>query len=131
MEKKFVAVNELRAGGYVIIDELICKIVEIEKSKPGKHGSMKARITGVDIFTGQKRQLLKGVSVNVEVPIIEKSDAQVVAVIGANVQLMDLKTYETFEIPMPEEFKEQLQAGVEVVYQKAGNQVNIVQVKGK
>lgn len=131
MEIKFVAVNDLRKGGYVLIDELICKIVEIEKSKPGKHGSMKARITGVDIFTGQKRQLLKGVSVSVEVPVIDKSDAQVVAIIGANVQLMDLKTYETFEIPIPEEFKDQLQPGIEIVYQKAGNQVSIIQVRSK
>lgn len=129
MEKKFVGINELRNGGFILIDDNVCKIVEIEKSKPGKHGAAKARITAIDIFNGQKKQLLKSSDQEAEVPIVEKSDAQVVAIIGNNLQLMDLKTYETFEAPIPEEFKSELTAGREIQYQKFGDKINIVSVK--
>ncbi|MGB9674667.1 MAG: translation initiation factor IF-5A, partial [Nanopusillaceae archaeon] len=37
-------VSSLKVGHNIIIDGEPCKIVEFEKSKPGKHGSAKARI---------------------------------------------------------------------------------------
>ncbi|HDQ06034.1 MAG TPA: translation initiation factor IF-5A, partial [Candidatus Bathyarchaeota archaeon] len=36
-------VGALRVGSYIIIDGEPCKIVSYSKSKPGKHGSAKAR----------------------------------------------------------------------------------------
>ena len=38
---------------------------------------------------------------------------------GENVQLMDLETYETFEMKITDEFKDQLQPGSEVLYLEA------------
>ena len=129
LELKFVDATALRKGGYVLIDGAVCRIVEIELSKPGKHGAMKVRVTGLDAFTGQKKQLLSPGGAEVEVPVIDKSDAQVVAIMGTTLQMMDVKTYETFELPMPEEFKSELTAGVEVEYQRAGNLVSITRIK--
>ena len=40
---KPVDVGELRVGGYMMIEGEPCRIVDIAKSKPGKHGSAKAR----------------------------------------------------------------------------------------
>ena len=97
-EKKFVNVGSLKIGGYVLIDEAVCQIKSVEKSKPGKHGAAKARITAMGIFSGQKKNLLKQVSADAEVPIIKKGTAQVVAVIGDNLQLMDTETYTMREI---------------------------------
>lgn len=34
-------------------------------------------------------------------PIIEKRTAQVVSITGDNAQLMDMETYQTFELPIP------------------------------
>ncbi len=129
LELKFVDATALRKGGYVLIDGAVCRIVEIELSKPGKHGAMKVRVTGLDAFTGQKKQLLSPGGAEVEVPVIDKSDAQVVAIMGTTLQMMDVKTYETFELPMPEEFKSELTAGVEVEYQRAGNLISITRIK--
>ena len=129
LELKFVDATALRKGGYVLIDGAVCRIVENELSKPGKHGAMKVRVTGLDAFTGQKKQLLSPGGAEVEVPVIDKSDAQVVAIMGTTLQMMDVKTYETFELPMPEEFKSELTAGVEVEYQRAGNLVSITRIK--
>ena len=73
-------VGELRVGGYMMIDGEPCKIMDITKSKPGKHGSAKARIVAIGVFDGQKRQFVKPVDNGAEVPIIDKRPGQVFAV---------------------------------------------------
>ena len=118
-------VKELKPGKYVIIDGMPCKVVDVQKSKPGKHGSAKARVTAIGIFTGQKKILMKPVTTNCEIPIVRKKKAQVIADMGAKVQLMDMETYETFEVDKPEDFP--VEAGKEVPYQVAMGIKRIVQ----
>ena len=118
----------MKPGNYVLIDEEVCQVKSIEKSKPGKHGAAKARITTFNIFTGQKRGLLKGTSDEVEVPIVQKNTGQVIAVVGDIVQIMTIDTYETLEAPKPVDVPG-LASGIEVEYQKYGNNVRIVRKK--
>ena len=82
-----------------MIDEEPCKIVEVEKSKPGKHGSAKVRITAIGVFDGVKRSIVVPVDQKVDVPIIEKKVAQVISITPTSIQLMDLSSYEVFEVP--------------------------------
>ncbi|ABL77818.1 translation initiation factor IF-5A [Thermofilum pendens] len=108
--------GNIKVGSFIVIDGEPCKVVEVEKSKTGKHGSAKARIVGIGFFDGGKRSIVVPTDARVEVPIIKKFTAQVVAFVGDNVQLMNLEDYSTFEIPMPqeEEIKSKLSEGVEV-----------------
>jgi len=126
--KELVEVRTLKENRYIIIDDEPCKIVNISKSKPGKHGEAKARIEAIGIFNGQKKSIVHPVSHKVHVPIIDKRSAQVVAVMGDNVQLMDMETYETFEMPIPEEFKNQIEAGKEIQYLHALGRKKITRV---
>lgn len=90
----------MKEGSYLMIDGgEPCKIVEVEKSKTGKHGSAKVRIVGIGVFDNVKRTLIVPADAQVEVPIIEKFVAQVVAKVGDSWQLMDLRNYTTFEVP--------------------------------
>jgi translation initiation factor 5A len=68
----------------------------------------------------------------IDVPMIEKKTGQVLAFVGANVQIMDMQTYETFETPMPEEeeIKSKLALGVEVEYWQMLGQNKIMRTKG-
>lgn len=117
--KQLAEVRTLRVNRYMIIDEEPCKIMNITTSKPGKHGEAKARIEAIGIFDGQKRSVVHPVKHKVHVPLIDKRNAQVVALMGKNVQLMDMETYETFEMPIPDEFKSSLQPGNEISYLEA------------
>ncbi|MEM3815264.1 MAG: translation initiation factor IF-5A [Candidatus Bathyarchaeia archaeon] len=127
-----VDVGDLKEGQYVIIDEEPCHIVEITKSKPGKHGSAKARVVGLGVFDGVKRSFVKPVDAKVDVPIIEKRSGQVIAVLSNTVQLMDLETYEVFETPIPreEDIRSRLANGVEVEYWQIMGRRKIMRVKG-
>ena len=113
MSKIFSSAKELKEGKYVIIEDIPCRIVNIDSSKPGKHGAAKMRVTGIGIFDGQKKQLLVPSDADVEVPIIERQTAQVVSVNGNTVQLMDTTTYEVFELTIPEELVKDAAAGKE------------------
>lgn len=119
MSKTVAEVRTLKANRYMIIDGEPCKIVSITTSKPGKHGEAKARIEAFGVFDGQKRSVVKPVKHKVQVPIIDKRSAQVIAVMGSEVQLMDLETYDTFNLPIPEDLKGELEPGKEIQYLEA------------
>lgn len=117
--KELAEVRTLKVNRYVIIDDEPCRIVSLSTSKPGKHGEAKARIEAIGVFDGQKRSIVHPVKHKVQVPMIDKRSAQVLALMGNIVQLMDLETYETFEMPIPDEFKGQLTPGKEIQYLQA------------
>ncbi|MCC6012953.1 MAG: translation initiation factor IF-5A [Candidatus Verstraetearchaeota archaeon] len=131
MSTKPVEIGDLKEGSFVIIDNTPCRVVSIEKSKTGKHGSAKARVTAIGLFDGIKRSIVAPTDQKVEVPIIEKKSGQVLAILKDTVQVMDLQTYETFEVPKPkeEEVLSKLSPGVEVEYWEIMNKKYIVRVK--
>jgi translation initiation factor 5A len=118
-------VRNLRPNGYMIIDDEPCKISSISKSKPGKHGEAKARIEAVGLFDGQKRTVVHPVKHKVGVPMIDKRQGQVITASGESAQIMDLETYETFDIVVDEEFQGKLEAGKEINYMIALGRMKI------
>lgn len=129
MSKKVVEVKTLKVGKYVILDGEASKISSIQTSSPGKHGAAKARVEASGIFDGQKRSFVKPVDSKCDVPIIDKRLAQVLALMGKDVQLMDLESYETFELPIPEDLKNDIVEGAEVDYIEAMGKQKIMRVK--
>ena len=118
--KELAEVRTLRVNRYMIIDDEPCKIMSISTSKPGKHGEAKARIEAIGVFDGQKRSVVHPVKHKIHVPIIDKRSAQVLSLMGSDtVQLMDLETYETFEMTITDDLKGKLQPGNEVLYLEA------------
>jgi len=124
-------VGSLRVGSYIIIDDAPCKIVSYSKSKPGKHGAAKARIVAISVFDETKKTIVKPVSAQVDVPLIEKKTGQVIALLPAVVQLMDLETYEMTEAPYPddEDLKNKLASGIEVEYWQILGRTRITRTK--
>jgi len=131
MDKQIVEIRTLKPGRYILIDNVPCRITAITHSKPGKHGGAKAKIDAIGIFDNQKRSVIKPAGQKVEVPIIHKRTAQVLTTIGDRVQLMDMETYETFELPLEEEIKDKISEGMEVIYMESMGQRMILQVKGE
>jgi translation initiation factor 5A len=112
-------VRSLKPNRYVLIDDEPCKILSISTSKPGKHGEAKARIEAVGVFDEQKRSIVHPVTHKVRVPMMDKRSAQVIALMGQEVQLMDMKTYETFNLPIEEDLQDKLEPGKEIQYIEA------------
>jgi translation initiation factor 5A len=131
MSVNYTTVGELKVGSYVMIDGEPCRVVDITKAKTGKHGAAKANVVAVSVFGNAKKTLMAPVDQQVEVPIVEKHIGQILANTGDRIQLMDLESYETFDIDMPseEEFKDKIKPGAEVEYWVIMNRKKIVRVK--
>ncbi|VVB77495.1 Translation initiation factor 5A [uncultured archaeon] len=114
--------KEIRNGSFILIDGVPCKVVDIEISAPGKHGSAKMRITAMSVFENGKKTLLAPSHGDIDVPEIKKRRAQVVSITGTNVQLMDMDTYDIFDAAIPEDLKNTL---------KPGNEVETLEAMGK
>ncbi len=122
--------KDLKIGRFVMIDGIACRVVDIETSAPGKHGAAKMRITGIGIFDGQKKTLLKPSSGDIEVPVITKKKGQIVSVTDTTAQVMDLESYETFDLPIPEDMKGSVKAGAEIEIMEASGRRAISRVMG-
>ena len=116
MSVKITEAGAIKEGSYIVIDNVPCKVVEVEKSKTGKHGSAKIRIVGISIIDSSKKVLTVPSDAQVNIPIIEKKIAQVINVLQDTVQVMDLKTYEFYEVSKPtsKEILDKLQSGAQV-----------------
>ncbi len=102
MAKEQKQVRELQEGSYVMMEDSPCKINAYSTAKPGKHGSAKARIEGKGVFDNKKRSLSQPVDAKVWVPIIERKGGQVLSVSNDEMQVMDLDSYETFTMRIPD-----------------------------
>jgi translation initiation factor 5A len=110
-------IRTLKVGRYVAIDNDAFKILGMSKSKPGKHGSAKARIELENIFTGQKRSHVGTVTDAIHIPIIEKGSAIITHFQGDEVHAMDNKTYQTLILPVDGGMN--LQSGGEIQWMEA------------
>ena len=118
----------MKPNRYLLVDEEPCKILSISTAKPGKHGAAKAMMDVVGLFDGQKRKVTYSVTDKIKVPIIDKRGAQVIAVQGDEAQLMDMETYETFSVPIEDEFVGKVEAGMELQYMIAMDRKKITKI---
>ena len=129
-DTKMVGANQIQKGSFILLGGIACKVVDVEISKPGKHGHTKVRISAIGLVDEKKRIEVMPGHDNVEVPIIEKRNAQVLSVQGDTANVMDSETYETYDLKIPEEFRGQIKEGMSVLYWDIMNKKVIKQIKG-
>lgn len=129
MDTKLIEVGSLRVGGFVIVDDIACKVTSLQMSKPGKHGHAKYRIEAVGIITSAKKIIIRPGHDKIEIPIIEKKTAQVLSIHGDTANVMDTETYETFDLKIPEDLKDQVVENGQVLYWVIFNDKLMKQVK--
>ncbi|MCS7117706.1 MAG: translation initiation factor IF-5A [Thaumarchaeota archaeon] len=130
MSTRPAELGEIKEGSNVVIDGEPCRVVEVERSKPGKHGSAKIRLVAIGIFDGVKRSVVGPSDQYIEVPIVEKRSGQVVSV-AETVTVMDNETLEMVEVPLPkdEALASRVQPGITVEYWRIMERNMIVQAR--
>jgi translation initiation factor 5A len=131
MATKPVSVGSLKKGSYVVIDGAACTVTDTQVSRPGKHGHAKVRLTGVGIIDGKKRVVVMPGHDNIDSPIIEKKNAQVLSINDNTANVMDTESYETFDLEIPDDMKGQVAEGATVVYWQILNDRLMKQVKSE
>ncbi|MBS3134993.1 translation initiation factor IF-5A [Candidatus Woesearchaeota archaeon] len=128
-DKKQTHVGSLKKGNYVIIDGLACTVKDVQTSRPGKHGHAKCRVEAITMMGDQKKIIVAPSHDKISVPIITKHSAQVLSINNDVVNLMDMDTYENFDLKIPDELKSQVHEGKEIVYWKILGEKVMKQVK--
>jgi len=128
--------GSLKIGSYILLpvsDQPSgepCRLTEYDTSKPGKHGSAKARIVAVGIFDGQKRPHVGPVNMQIHVPLIDKRAGQIISIVGSKIQVMDSETFETLDVDMiEEELEGTLQQGDDIEYWNVMGRTKIMRKK--
>ncbi|MFW6230918.1 MAG: translation initiation factor IF-5A [Nanoarchaeota archaeon] len=116
MTIKQQSIGSLKKGSYIVIDDVACKVVDLSVSRPGKHGHAKVNLMAVGILDGKKRNMVAPGHDSVDVPVIDKRNAQILSISGNSANVMDMETYETFDIEIPDELKGSVVEGVTVLY---------------
>jgi len=122
--------TRLKEGDLILLPEQgdeIFKVKKIGVSAPGKHGHSKVNLDYTNIFTGSGGNIILSGHTEVEKPVIEKERAQVLSIVPgkpkthtdpgkpAVIQLMNLATYEIYELPLPAEITDSdVQNGMEI-----------------
>lgn len=113
---KPVSVGSLQKGNYVVIDGAACRVSDTQTSRPGKHGHAKVRLTAIGLIDGKKRVVVMPGHDNIDTPIVEKKNAQVLSIQGNMANVMDQESYETFDMEIPDELKNDVREGTVVMY---------------
>jgi translation initiation factor 5A len=116
MDTKNESAGGIKVGNYVVFDGIPCVVKSLHKGKTGKHGAAKCRIEAVGLFEEKKIIKVMPASDNVQVPLVEKRNAQVLSVNGNKANVMDLETYESFDLEITDEFKGKVEENNEVGY---------------
>lgn len=116
MDTTQTSVGSLRQGRYVVFDGKPYVVKSVQTSRTGKHGHAKCRIEAVNIFDGNKVIKVMPAHDNVDTPIIDKKNAQVLSITGNKANVMDMESYETFDLDIPEELQGKVEEGSTVMY---------------
>ena len=116
MTDKLINASQARPGTTILVDDVACVVKSNDISKTGKHGHAKCRIEAVSVLDGKKKVFVVGGHERLEVPIIEKSRGQVLSMMADKASVMDLETFETIELSISEELKNDIKDGDQVEY---------------
>ena len=90
--------STVRKGGYMIIRERPCKVIDLSTSKTGKHGHAKINFVATDIFTEKKMEDICQSTHNVNVPEVTKTEYQLLNIDDEGfLSLLDEESGETIE----------------------------------
>ena len=118
-----VEIRTLKVGRFCVVDDNAYKILSISKSKPGKHGSAKARLELVSLFSSKKISHVGTVTDSINVPMIEKGKALVTHIDGEEVHAMNMKDHSIMILPIDPEIE--VTPAQEILWMEALGRYNI------
>ncbi len=113
---KLISASDARPGTAINVDGVPCIVRTNDISKTGKHGHAKCRIEAISVIDGKKKVFACGGHDRLEIPMINKNRGQVLSILEDKASVMDLESYETLDLAIPEDMKEDLKDGDQVEY---------------
>ena len=118
MVLKLINATTAKPGTTILWEGVPCIVRSNDISKTGKHGHAKCRMEVIGIFDRKKRVGVVPGTEKLEVPMVERRKAQVLSIniSEGKASVMDLESYETFDLDFSEDLKEELKEEKQVEY---------------
>lgn len=116
MVLKIINATEAKPGTNIIIESEPYTVKKVDISKTGKHGASKCRIEAMGMISGQKKIIVAPGHERFEVPMVDKRKGQVLSVTGDRASVMDLESFETFDMDIPKELKSEIDPNSSIEY---------------
>lgn len=116
MAFKLINATDAKDGAAIIVDGVPCIVRSNDISKSGKHGASKCRIEAIGMIDGKKKIVAVPGHERFDVPLIEKKKCQILSVSGTTASVMDSESFETFDLTIPEELKNEAAEGANGEY---------------
>ncbi len=122
---KIIEATQAKPGTNIMIEGEPYTVRKMDVSKTGKHGHAKCRIEAVGVFRDNKKVFVVPGHEKFDVPVLSKNKGQVLSIAEDKASVMDLESFETIEMDIPEELKGQLEENGNVEYWVIGEQMMI------
>ena len=109
-------IKDLKSNSFVIIEGVPCRVDKVQVSSSGKHGHAKVRVDAKGLLDGKTRSFMAPAHEEVEVPIVEKKQGQVLSITGNSAQIMDKTDFQVFDMEIPEDRKDEVKQGEDIDY---------------
>jgi len=97
-----IRAGDVKKGTPVMLKDHPCKCIEVTTSKTGKHGHAKAKIVGLDVFTGSKYLEVCPTSHNMMQPVLTRSEWELTDISSSNqLVLMNLAGEQKEDLDLP------------------------------
>ena len=116
MVAKIINATDARVGTNISLEGEAYTVKKMDVSKTGKHGHAKCRIEAAHMISGNKKVFVVPGHERFEVPLVNKNKAQILSFTEHHASVMDLESFETIEVTIPEELKGQLVENDNVEY---------------
>ena len=116
MVAKIINATEARVGTNILLEGQSFTVKKMDVSKTGKHGHAKCRIEAANMLTGSKKVFVVPGHERFEVPMVNKNKAQILSIADNKLSVMDLESFETIEVVVPEDLKGQFAENDNVEY---------------
>lgn len=115
MVLKIITAHDAKPGASIMLEGGFYTVKKVDISKTGKHGASKCRIEMENIMNGQKKIVAVPGHERFEVPMIDKRKGQVLSV-GDRASVMDMESFETIDMDIPEDLRPEIEANSNVEY---------------
>ncbi|MFW6233225.1 MAG: translation initiation factor IF-5A [Nanoarchaeota archaeon] len=122
MVERIINATEVKKGTNILIDNEPFTVKKLDISKTGKHGHSKVKIEADAIFKTKREVFVVPGHEKLQVPSLSKRKGQILSIEGDIASVMDIETFETLEMKIPEELKSELSENMNVEFWEIGEQ---------
>ena len=125
MVLKIINATEAKVGANILLEGEPFTVKKVDVSKTGKHGHAKCRFEASHLITNQKKVFVVPGHERFEVPLVEKKKGQILSIGENTVSVMDMESFETLDVPCPEEIKQTVAVNDTVEYWDIEGQLTV------